>query len=1801
MQRIITLYFLTLVLSTNLIGQYSDNCDPNNGSGNTWTIACGDSDSWNNSQNNDFTSSPNESQSYLSCLPGSTAWFGPEYKYIFTAPYNGSFTFNLTIDQNTDLDMILLNSCNASTCFNSDGATSSTSFETTTVNLTSGQEIIIVIDGWNGAVSDYTLSASCSESSACENGTIDCAETKIFSTLNSGNDINWQNNSCVNSQYDGNDLLITFERSSSYVTNWITMWNRSLENIDLFIFAECPLNSGEISPTCIGSSTNLPKNCGPLNFESLSLNGYPAGTYYILIDGKTSNDADNQIYLSVSCEGLDCDDNTPIFCDTPITTTNVGITNRTSNYYGCYDGAGCFNFEGSWTAGEKIFKFTAPEDGDYSFCMDPSGDIDLELFLFDFCCETQFDPGTGFEVTTDFACYNNCQRAQTSGSGQTEVINDFYMNKDQEIWIIVDGFLGDEGTFTMEVKCNNFDCNETYDLSCGLIFDDTTDPNSGTFGATQATDIFDSHNDCSNKDDGYVFEGFSNNTPFAEHEVVYFFDGAEANGKDVTFDVFPRVSNQDLDLFVYETCSNGSLNNCAHSSTYGTGLNDAIILNNVSPFKEYYVVVDGQSNNTAAVNSGRFGFSVTCGKLNDHTIKTLPCEDPIFGNTSFSTNRASYYCNCDNEDPNRSAGGNNGKEDVYELNITSTSTITLTLDQMGNQDLELYLLNELDSYACNKNSRNPAGQTEQITATLSPGKHYVVVEGYDGDEGSYRLFATGCADECPNSQNQFCYDFQNYLKGIGISGQAPNWTPNFFNLGEGDCKIQAEAVGSSNNVLQVQNENNLECASGLTFNDVAASDIVELSFRIKMPYYNFGTFPLQADGAEISIYEDNPNSQDNIYIAFRPHSNNSTDDRRICVNINNVYISDGCLNGDGELFAYDRNDWNDVKIRLKKSTQTVSVLINEQLVGSASNTGMDRMRFIGFRSVFNPNGPFLIDDLCFNSCSDCNDDQWFIVDEEGNPPCSGINVQTLSQSNDSNVSVTFTPDVVSSDFEKWEIRDADTEQVIQTNTSNASSFNYCCFNPGRKYYICYWYRDALGCLEFCCIKFEIPTSCNFFTPNYDGDENNISYNLNADGLTGSQTVSNWFDGVSANSIGSTSNITYVPNGTGIRYICCLIFDPSTRCYILCCRKICVDNPYSCNSFTSTYNAVNDEYTFTAAAGAQDITWYLDSPISAIIGSNNPQKFKPASFNIPTGNPFQVSYRYRDSNNCIRFCCKSFNPVPPPDALTLELGKVCGSIGSTVRIPITVKNFDNLSTGSFTVRLDNNFAKIRNIELVSLPPNPSSNLIDDRTLIFNWLEANSTGITLPDGATIANVVVEILGNGFQNSTISISSNPAPIEFTTANLQSVPIETIAGEVCLSSKLTLAGTVAKSTSSPVADVAIQLTGGQNQQTTTNISGQYSFEVDAGFNYSITPKKDVNDRNGISGVDLLILQRHLLFIQRLEDPYLLIAADLNNDKTISGTDLLLLQRMIIFLTPEFQFVDSWRFVDKDYIFPTLNTLSNPFPESINYAPLIANDNNADFVAVKMGDLDNSAMLQNKNEDIHKKMCAQLSVQDQELSTGQNITINIMANDFNQVAVLTAELKFDNSVLKFKGFKDSHLPGFQSANISTALEANGYLIANWISGTGLGENLDNGSTVFSLEFEVLNFSKLSDAFTISNDNLNSEIVDEDLNTNCIEMIYDMISASDDILQSNYSIEGPFPNPSSDMTTVILNANENTQLQFGLYDQNGNLINSKNISITEGRNLIEINLENHSLPQGVYYFQLRNNQQIHSGKIVYLK
>lgn len=1864
----------------------------------------------------------------------------------------------------------------------------------------------------------------------CEDDDIECGETITVSTTNSGNNVNWQNNLCVSSGYNANDRIIRFERSSSYVTNWITLWNYSRDDIDLFIYEDiCPTGGNfDTEAGCILSSTNSDRNCasGPLNFESIELSGWPAGTYYILIDGKASNDEYSQIYLSVSCEGLDCGDYDEIYCDNTVSSSNRNRFNRASHYYSCYNsGSGCFDFSGSWTAGEKIFKFTAPSDGEYDFCMSPSGNIDLELFLFDYCCDTEYDPGTGYDVIVDFECFDNCAKAATAPAGQTETISRYYMEEGDMVWLIVDGFLGDEGNFTIEVKCNNFDCDDfdqVFPISCGQNFDDSNDPASNIAANTNTVDILDVHNLCINTTDGCKDVSPANGNRFENPEVIYYFDGRDTDGKDVVFDIFPRESNLDVDLFVYEVCYPDGLDNCVRSSTFPVNQNDAVLIENVASNAEYYVVVDGQSNIIGLNSIGRFNLSITCGELSDHTAIPIECGMTVDGTTVGGSNRASYYCNCpEDEDEDRSGGGNNGNEVVYTFDVQNPSDIKISLSDFGNSDLELYLLDEYNINNCLNTSRNPQGENETIEKELQEGTYYIIVEGFDGDNSSFKLSLEGCDDLCMDKSTIFCEDFDSYNSNQPVSTQSNDWQADFLGLNELDCFVQST---NTNNRLVIQRDNNIECASALKLQSTPANSVVELSFNLTMPYYNLGSFPLRADGAEIFIFEEDENSQDEIYIAFRSHSlDPQNEDRRVCLQINDAYASNGCDSGDGELFPFTRGASNQIRMRLNKNTERITVYINDETLASADNTGISNLGMIGFRSIFNPNGSFIIDDICLEECTDCstcpddcdqssdlfcdffenytpglppslqssewvgayfsnsdgackiqeeNGDHYLWVNQDGTMDCSSakrlsypsnseiielsfsikmpyfnpssaikladgaeiwiyeeddnsqdllylafrdhssdasnddryINLQVTDQYfspndnelvefgrneynrvklrlnkltekislfiNDNHIKTVASsgmnnmgmigfrsvfnenngfiiddictnychecPDIyyydeiipehcdlisikninpldqgTSFDFEinesldgefvKWELTDSDTGTTVEESTEDSQSYISCCMLPGRNYTLCYWYYDHLGCLRYCCISICLPVECNYFFPRFTGSDSELSYDLVFDDNQSGLELISWFTDDTNQSIGDQEITNYFPANTGIRNICCLMYDPINGKYILCCRTVCVDSPFDCTSISCTGGSNNDPYTLTCPTSFNDVSWYLDYPIAESLGTGNSIDFNPVDYGLNPYECFIISYRYRDINGCWKFCCKRICPELPDDVLVFDLGEICGKPGDILNVPVFVQNFNNISTFAMSIELDNDFAAIRNIRTVNLGPTMLSNIINNQNAVTNWLSNTGQGVNLPDGSIAFEIEVMILGNGLNEATISFSNNPAPITVGNANQQLVNAATIEGNICLSEKINITGNISKSNTIPVESVQVALSGSANDISSTNSNGNYSFELDAGGNYILAPSKDGDDRNGVNVLDQLLLQRHLLFIDRFESPYEWIAADINGDQKVDVLDLLLLQRLILFITPEIENLDSWRFVDKKFDFPA-NPLSVTFPETLSYTSLNTNVNDADFIAVKIGDMDNSASFDKREKDfITKSECQNITILDREVSAGMNYDIEFKADEFPDVLALSTEISFDTDKLEFVGFKDSQLDAFSSANVSAALSSQGFILISWISGTGLPQSIEDDLNLFTLEFKAKANVMLSEVISISNDNLNSEIINAELTTDCIELNAEIVSSNESSLNHDNISLNVYPNPFNSILTVsLLSSKSIGDMQIEVIDGNGRLLHVEKISVTNNSMFYNLDPKRHNLDQGVYYLRIKTNNDLITRRIIYI-
>ena len=125
---------------------------------------------------------------------------------------------------------------------------------------------------------------------------------------------------------------------------------------------------------------------------------------------------------------------------------------------------------------------------------------------------------------------------------------------------------------------------------------------------------------------------------------------------------------------------------------------------------------------------------------------------------------------------------------------------------------------------------------------------------------------------------------------------------------------------------------------------------------------------------------------------------------------------------------------------------------------------------------------------------------------------------------------------------------------------------------------------------------------------------------------------------------------------------------------------------------------------------------------------------------------------------------------------------------------------------------------------------------------------------------------------------------------------------------------------------------------------------------NYMITPERDDDPLNGVTTYDLVLIRRHVLGVQALDSPYKIIAADINKSNTVTTFDLVLLQKLILHVEEDFTNNESWRFVEKDFVFPNyLDPFETVFPEVSSFNNLFESKK-VDFIGIKIGDVNGSA-----------------------------------------------------------------------------------------------------------------------------------------------------------------------------------------------------------------------------------------------------
>jgi len=298
--------------------------------------------------------------------------------------------------------------------------------------------------------------------------------SQLLSTQFESDKFNYYNNynSCYNTNSTFNESDLIFKHvKTDYSDTYVTLFNYGNVDLDLFLFDYCSWDPSYMN--CISASANgYGEIISGANIDYILLT--EPGTYFFVVDGYQSGEK-GDFYINIGCDDLqysDCDNVPPVYCNIPKDSTTCEqfpwtIWTTKINNYDCLSN---HPKKATMTGRESVTSFTAPETGEYTISLSNLNE-DLDLFIIEDACSGGGGGGGGQFIVARSSSYNCLDFSANFGTVDEEIV--ISLDKDEKIYLVVDGFLDACGTYTLLVNCPTED--EPCDFCCFNINPTYTD------------------------------------------------------------------------------------------------------------------------------------------------------------------------------------------------------------------------------------------------------------------------------------------------------------------------------------------------------------------------------------------------------------------------------------------------------------------------------------------------------------------------------------------------------------------------------------------------------------------------------------------------------------------------------------------------------------------------------------------------------------------------------------------------------------------------------------------------------------------------------------------------------------------------------------------------------------------------------------------------------------------------------------------------------------------------------------------------------------------------------------------------------------------------------------------------------------------------------------------------------------------------------------------------------------------------------------------------------------------------------
>ena len=451
-------------------------------------------------------------------------------------------------------------------------------------------------------------------------------------------------------------------------------------------------------------------------------------------------------------------------------------------------------------------------------------------------------------------------------------------------------------------------------------------------------------------------------------------------------------------------------------------------------------------------------------------------------------------------------------------------------------------------------------------------------------------------------------------------------------------------------------------------------------------------------------------------------------------------------------------------------------------------------------------------------------------------------------------------------------------------------------------------------------------------------------------------------------------------------------------------------------------------------------------------------------------------------------------------------------------------------------------------------------------------------------------------GIQEVTVYVWDEAGNSDYCTVRIKIQDNSGICGQ---SGNIVADGTVESVRDLPMEGVTITFRddlAGETFNSQTSAQGAYSHsnflpEVP----YVVSAGKDGDWLNGVSTLDLVLIQRHILGLQPLENKMLLLAADANADGKVTASDLTELRKLILGQTSSLSRNTSWVFVHNQEGNEDLTPWEWPRQAYFTAQPDARYTNN--FTGIKVGDVNMNASAGandphlSAREDLHSA-----GITDITIISGKTIRIPVRAGSISSVMGLQMSLAAADEV-QIKGIEAGVLDINKSNYHIKADAGKNTINISWNAQSAIFLKPDD--VLFELVVTPEVDGLISNLITLTQDGLSPEVTEGDLSARGLRLQFGSEStpAAANVLRLSQNV----PNPFSDQTTVSYYLPIDDTVEMTLSDIDGKVLNRSRVTVKSGTHEWTINKSMTGRKSGVILLTLKTSESTATIRMVMIE